>query len=474
LRLVDLSSLPGVLAINGDAEVDSVTLDSRQVNTGSVFVASKGLSLDGHDFVKDALNCGAAVAVERLDVFEKCSPAILVEKSEDAVWRLCKKIYGDPSAKLKIIGVTGTNGKTTVAWMLRQALEALRLKTAYIGTLGAYIDQELIETGLTTPFSPDINSFLSKCIQSGVEYVTMEVSSHALAQKRVDGIEFDVAVFTNLSQDHLDFHANLADYFEAKLRLFGGLPSEKPLKCVVNLDDEYGGKINCTGIRHGTKSGDVRLISSQSKLDCLEMVVEYANASYEIKVPMGGRFNVDNALSVFCSLLVLGFSADAAVTSLKSVKGAPGRFQAIASKKDFVVLVDYAHTPDALEKVLRTAREMTEGKLLCVFGCGGDRDKSKRPRMGAAASAIADIVWVTSDNPRTEDPNSIIDDILPGISGANVRIEVDRRKAIHGAIQEAARGDCVIIAGKGHENYQIIGREKRYFDDSEVAAEALS
>ena len=473
MRLSDLASIPGVLAVSGDFEVSVVTLDSRSAGPGSLFIASKGASVDGHDFVGDAIKAGAAVAVSRRDVFEGLSPAILVEDSIDAAWRISKAVYGDPSAKLRVIGVTGTNGKTTVAWVLRQALQSLGVKTGYMGTLGGFIGDEKVETGLTTPFAPEINSFLADCVSSGVEAVAMEVSSHALAQRRVDGVEFDVAVFTNLSQDHLDFHADFDDYFEAKKRLFGGLPSKKNLVSVVNTDDAYGRQLSDITISYG-QDGALRLIKAEPGLESLTMMIEFDGSTYEIAAPLGARFNIENALAVFGALLGLGYSAADAVCALKTASGAPGRFEAVPNNKGFTVLVDYAHTPDALEKVLQSARDLTKGRLICVFGCGGDRDRTKRPKMGAAAS-IADIVWVTSDNPRTENPSAIIDDILPGLAaGAVSRVEVDRRKAIFGAIGEAESGDCVVIAGKGHEDYQIIGKEKTHFDDREVATEALA
>lgn len=476
MRLTELASLPGVIAISGDCEISSVTLDSRSAGAGGVFIASKGISLDGHDFVGDALAAGAAVAVSRPDIFEGLSPALLVEDSTDAAWRISKRVYGDPSSKMTLVGVTGTNGKTTVAWVLRQALEALGVRAAYMGTLGAFIGDRKVDTGLTTPFAPETNAFLSDCVEAGIECVAMEVSSHALAQKRIDGVEFDVAVFTNLSQDHLDFHTDFEDYFAAKRRLFGGLPSYKLLVSVINADDEFGRRISADGrvITFG-EDGDIRLMHSRATLDSVTLDVQYQGSDHTISAPLGAKFNVSNALAVFGALLGMGRSPQEAVRGLSAVSGAPGRFEAVAGGRGFAVIVDYAHTPDALEKVLQSARELTDGRLICVFGCGGDRDKTKRPRMAAAASSIADIVWVTSDNPRTENPEAIIADILPGLAeGIASRVEVDRRKAIVGAISEAKPGDCVVIAGKGHEDYQIIGKEKTHFDDREVAAEALA
>lgn len=477
MRLADLTSVPGVLAVSGDAEVNTVTLDSRKAGSGSLFVAMPGVSVDGHDFAAAASAAGAVVVVSRLEVFESVSPAILVEDTVEACWRLSKKVYGDPSTKLRVIGVTGTNGKTTVAWVLRQALDSLGLKTGYMGTLGAYVGEERLETGLTTPFPPEINAFLARCVEAGVDAVAMEVSSHALAQHRVDGVEFDVAIFTNLSQDHLDFHANFDEYFSAKKRLFFDLPSNKSVKSVINIDDEYGRMIAskvASGITFG-ETGDIRLLASEPGLNALSMQVLCSGKEVSIQAPLGARFNISNGMAVFSSLLALGYSIDESARALSSVNGAPGRFESVPNNKGISVIVDYAHTPDALEKVLSSAKELTSGRLICVFGCGGDRDKLKRPKMAQAVSGIALIAWVTSDNPRTEDPLLIIDDILPGMGlGVESRVELDRRKAIFGAIGEAEPGDCVVIAGKGHEDYQIIGTEKTHFDDREVAAEALA
>ena len=474
MHLADLSSLPGILAINGDAPIDSVTVDSRTAAPGKLFIAAAGQSFDGHDFVQEAMSAGAAVAVSRLDIFESVTPAILIDDAAQATWRICKKVYGDPSSRLRLIGVTGTNGKTTVAWMLRQALESLGKPSGYMGTLGGYVGNRKVDTGLTTPFPPQVNEFLIQCLENGIEYVTMEVSSHALAQKRVDGIEFDVAVFTNLSQDHLDYHADFDEYFEAKLRLFHDLPSEKRLVSVINIDDEYGKKIAVDNCLTFGSNGDIKLIDSEATLDSVRIHAEYLGELHAIYAQTGAKFNVSNTLAVFGALLALGMDPKASISAIRCVRGAPGRFESIPNSRGFNIIVDYAHTPDALEKVLQSARELTIGKLICVFGCGGDRDRTKRPKMAVAASSFADVVWVTSDNPRTEDPEAIIADIIAGLpEQRNSHVEPDRRKAIQGAISEAGIGDCVVIAGKGHEDYQIIGKEKTHFDDREVAAEFL-
>ncbi|MBA3725386.1 MAG: UDP-N-acetylmuramoyl-L-alanyl-D-glutamate--2,6-diaminopimelate ligase, partial [Armatimonadetes bacterium] len=310
----------------------------------------------------------------------------------------------------------------------------------------------------------------------GANAVVMEVSSHALAQKRVEGIEFDVGVFTNLSQDHLDFHPDMAQYFQAKRRLFGDLPTTKSIVTVANVDDEHGAMLAAQSSRSlsfGSVDADVRLVASEVWLDRLRLSFDHAGHQYEAVVPVGGKFNVSNCLGVVAAAIALGLSPHDVVRALQNVRAASGRFESVPAGGDFNVIVDYAHTPDALEKLLLSVRELTSGRVVAVFGCGGDRDRTKRPKMGAAASTLSDVVYVTSDNPRTEDPAAIIADIMLGVS-AEAKVDPDRKSAIRSAIAEASSGDVVVIAGKGHEDYQILGTSKIHFDDREVAAEAIA
>jgi UDP-N-acetylmuramoyl-L-alanyl-D-glutamate--2,6-diaminopimelate ligase len=472
--------LPGVRSVQGDADVKRVSIDSRNVATGDLFVCLPGEKADSHEYIAQALAAGAIGAVVSDGRFATGPGArVLVDDATDSCWRICKRLYGDPSRAMKVIGVTGTNGKTTVAWLLAQALNSLGVKAGYVGTLGAWIGGELKPTNHTTAFSPELNETLRRAVGAGHEALVLEVSSHALSQRRVDGIEFDVGVFTNLSQDHLDYHKDLDDYFKSKLRLFKGLPTSKRLRAVVNADDDYGLRLlaECPdALSFGSSElAEIRLRGSEVSMDKLAFEAEYRGAIISATVPFGGKFNVSNCLAVIGALIALGNDPSAAGATLASIRPAPGRFEAVRGEADFKVIVDYAHTPDALEKLLLSVRDLMPNRVITVFGCGGDRDRSKRPKMAAAASALSDIVYVTSDNPRTEEPIEIIHEILPGIKGGTeCRVEVDRAAAIGAAIAEAQGGDVVVIAGKGHEDYQIIGKTKQPFDDRIIAAQAMT
>lgn len=484
MRLQHLAeTLTGLRACHSDADLTGVAIDSRSAKPGDLFVAMPGARYDGHYFVEDALKRGASAAlVSQPEIFHELRqqdrPCALVIDATDACWRASKQIYGDPSAKLVVIGVTGTNGKTTVAWLLSQVLTQFGCKAAYMGTLGARVGDRQLSTGLTTPFSPEVNSILKGFVDDGVTHVVMEVSSHALAQRRIDGVEFDAAVFTNLSQDHLDFHPDIEDYFNAKRRLFVGLPSSKRLHSIINADDEFGRRLLKElkdSISFGeSPAANLRILSSGCTASEIHFQAAWGGETVEVHAPMGARFNVMNALAAMGAGLTLGYEAAAIAEALAGVRPAPGRFESVPTGRDFDVLVDYAHTPDALEKLLESVRELKPKRILTVFGCGGDRDRTKRPLMARAASRLSDVVFVTSDNPRTEDPLQIIHDILEGMDpGKNPVVEPDRRKAIELALREAKPGDVVVIAGKGHEDYQILGTNKIHFDDREVAADVI-
>ncbi|MGI8923986.1 MAG: UDP-N-acetylmuramoyl-L-alanyl-D-glutamate--2,6-diaminopimelate ligase [Fimbriimonadales bacterium] len=482
MQFVDLVlDVPGIIEHTGDAEIGSLELDSRRASTGSLFLCMPGTRVDGHQFIPQALAAGAEGAVvtdpqayarlRHLGI-----AGALVQDAAEATWRLAKRLYGDPSKQLKMVGVTGTNGKTTVAWILNQVLVGLGVKSAYVGTLGATIDGISINTDLTTPFAPEINRLLAEFVALGANAVVMEVSSHALAQKRVEGIEFDVGVFTNLSQDHLDFHPDMAQYFQAKRRLFGDLPTTKSIVTVANVDDEHGAMLDAESSRSlsfGSVDADVRLVASEVWLDRLQFSFEYTSRQFFADVPIGSKFNVSNCLGAVAAAIALGHEPANIVREMSGVQAAPGRFESVPTGSDFNVIVDYAHTPEALEKLLQSVRELTSGRVVSVFGCGGDRDRTKRPKMGATASALSDVVFVTSDNPRTEDPVAIIADIMPSVK-VQATVDADRKSAIRSAIAEASSGDVVVIAGKGHEDYQILGTSKIHFDDREVAAEAIA
>jgi UDP-N-acetylmuramoyl-L-alanyl-D-glutamate--2,6-diaminopimelate ligase len=453
------------------------------VTAGSLFVALPGERSDGHDYIDSAHKGGATSFVVTRDssyrqlADSNCAVA-LVEDSTDACWRICKAFFGDPSSKLKLVGVTGTNGKTTVAWLLRQMFDELGVRAAYLGTLGAKWRGTEIQTLLTTPTSPELFGLLDAAARGGVEVVAMEASSHALAQRRLEGIEFDAAVFTNLSQDHLDYHHDMEDYFAAKLRLFEPAGSRKRLAMAVNGDDAFGRRIkesHPSAITFGEGAdADVMAESVRATIGDLIFTIVYRGQRFTVTVSIGGRFNVSNCLAAFAACIALGQEPMACASALATVSSAPGRFESVETHEDFGVIVDYAHTPDALDKLLRAVREVSKGRVIVVFGCGGDRDKTKRPLMGAAASSLADVVLVTSDNPRTEDPESIIRDIAKGAAqGKEIRYDVDRRKSIKDAVRLARPNDVVVIAGKGHEDYQVIGTTKHPFDDRIVASEGI-
>ncbi len=485
MRFKELAAVlvPDLIAAAGDADVTGVSIDSRTLSPGDLFLCMPGAKVDSHNFVDEALSNGAtAVVVTRREVYdtlqERDIPVAVVRDAVVACWKLARQCYGNPSAGMSVVGITGTNGKTTTAWLLLQLLNAVGRKAGYVGTLGAQTSDEQFETDLTTPFPPQVQSLLRRFADGGVDSVAMEVSSHALQQRRVDGVEFKVAVFTNLTQDHLDYHRSLDDYFQSKRRLFVDMPqAEQPL-AVLNADDPFGRRLISEvkdAISFGTgEDARLRLIHGSATVGRCAFTVEHEGKRYDAEAPLGASFNIANCLAAIGAALGLGISVADSVAALRGVKPAPGRFESVPTDDEYQVLVDYAHTPDALVKLLTAVRELEPKRIITVFGCGGDRDRTKRPLMGTAAATHSDIVYVTSDNPRTENPDAILKDILPGIRpGTAVRVQVDRRQAIHDAIAEARAEDVVVIAGKGHEDYQILGTTKVHFDDREVAAEAI-
>lgn len=485
MRFKDLAAVlvPDLIAAAGDAEVTGISIDSRTLCPGDLFLCMPGTKVDSHNFVDEALSKGAtAVVVTRRDVYdalqERDVPAAVVRDAVTACWKLARQCYGNPSSNMSVIGITGTNGKTTTAWLLLQVLSAVGRKAGYIGTLGARTADEQFDTDLTTPFPPQVQALLLRFADRGVDSVAMEVSSHALQQRRVDGVEFKVAVFTNLTQDHLDYHRSLDDYFQSKRRLFFDMPQPKRPVPVINADDPFGRRLLSAAkdaISFGTDAGaTLRLVSGSATVSRCTFTIEHDGKRYDAEVPLGASFNIANCLAAIGGAFALGVQIRDSIKALRNVKAAPGRFESVPTEDDYQVLVDYAHTPDALVKLLTAIRELEPKRIITVFGCGGDRDRTKRPLMGTAAATHSDIVYVTSDNPRTENPDAILKDILPGIRpGTAVRVQVDRRQAIHDAIAEAHAGDVVVIAGKGHEDYQILGTTKIHFDDREVAAEAI-
>jgi UDP-N-acetylmuramoyl-L-alanyl-D-glutamate--2,6-diaminopimelate ligase len=474
-----------------DTEVSSLAYDSREVSMSTLFVAIRGLQRDGHEFIPQAVERGATVIVaEDAASLENLPPdtaGVLVEDSREAMAFLAAEFYGHPSRELTLIGVTGTNGKTTVAHLVADVLRASGFKSVgIIGTLGAANERSVYETGRTTPESLDLQRLLGDFLDGGSDAVVMEVSSHALALKRVAACAFDAGIFTNLTQDHLDFHADMEDYFQSKARLFSDVASYsekyKSFGAVLNADDHYGRRLRdevCADrlyITYGIESeAHVTAEGVHLKPNGTSFVARSSQADIHFELPLTGRFNVYNALAAIAFGLLRERPPTEIQSALQASAAPEGRMEMIDLGQDFFVAVDYAHTPDGLKNVVSTIKEFSPGRLITVFGCGGDRDRTKRPQMGAIAAGMSDVCVVTSDNPRTEDPTRIIDDILAGMHGgaAQTDSEPDRRKAIEMALAQAKRGDFVLVAGKGHETYQIFKDRTIHFDDREVVREWL-
>ncbi len=451
-----------------DIEITGICYDSREVKKDVIFVCLEGEHDDGHKYAGLAVQNGARVVIAQKPI--SCGGnIILVENTKEILKRLICKFYGIP--KVKLIGITGTNGKTTVSHMIAAILAERGIKTGIIGTNGVFIDGKEYYCGQNTPTTPnqlELYHTLTDMEECGVEYCVMEVSSHALVQERVFGLGFEVGVFTNLTRDHLDFHSDMEDYFSAKKKLF-----EISKKAAVNADDEYGKRLEGgeNVVTFGVTDGDVRAdnISLYSNGSEFDLIIGRSTTRQRINIP--GLFSVYNALAAITACKSMGIDDEYISSGIQSIGGILGRMEH-ASFGDINVIIDYAHTPDGLEKVLESLRAITEGEVICVFGCGGDRDKSKRALMGEAAVRLSDIAVITSDNPRTEPPTEIIIDILTGIKKDNYIVIENREKAIQAALSMAKKGDTVLLAGKGQENYQIIGNEKRYFNERDIVKSA--
>jgi UDP-N-acetylmuramoyl-L-alanyl-D-glutamate--2,6-diaminopimelate ligase len=460
--------------------------DSRKVGRGECFVAVPGLREDARRFVPDAVARGAAlVVVEGGALPGVAVPQVVVPSAREAVARLANAWHGDPTRAMTLVGITGTNGKTTTSYLVEALLRARGLVPGVVGTVGYVGGTTSMEASQTTPDALQLTALLARMRDDGVRGVAMEVSSHALAQARADALAFDVAAFTNLTQDHLDFHGTFDEYRRAKRRLFElTARSPKPRRvAVVNADDPAGAAmvdgLPLEVFRFGLGAGaDIRAREHVSGIDGIRMTVDTPAGPLALRSPLIGEHNVMNLLAAIGVGLALGLAPDAIAGALAGVGTVAGRFEQVKAGQEFLVVVDYAHTPDALERVLATARKLTSGRLGVVFGCGGDRDRGKRPIMGGIAARLADRVWVTSDNPRSERPQAIIDEIVGGLRAATAPAEgyasePDRRAAIGAALDWARRGDTVVIAGKGHETYQIVGSTVLSFDDRAVAKEIL-
>lgn len=481
-------SLSAKLSGPGDAVATDVTHDSRQVREATLFAAIKGATVDGHRFIDDVMRRGASGVISEYDAPDGFGGAWLkVADARVALAKAASIINGEPSHMLDLVGVTGTNGKTTTTYLCYALAEAAGVKPAMLTTVEYRIGDRSEEAVRTTPEASDTNRFLKQAVDAGCGFAAMEASSQAIDLHRCDWLRFRVAVFTNLTQDHLDYHGTMENYFDAKKKLFDGRLGEKPGASVINIDDEWGAKL-----AEELKENGQKVVTISQRLDSVaDLVAENVEVSLlsgttfllktsqgerQIGSPLVGRPHVYNMLTATAAALELGYDLDAIVNGLAKCVGAPGRFERVPHDGDFAVVVDYAHTDDALLNTLQTARPLTDGRVITVFGCGGDRDKTKREPMGRVAGENSDVVFITSDNPRTEDPLKIIQAIEVGVkaTGRDFRSISDRRLAIREAIKEAKTGDVVIIAGKGHENYQIIGNEKFHFDDREVAAEAIA
>lgn len=469
---LDLASA-SVLRDAAGLDITGLAYDNRAVAPGTLFFCVPGFTRDGHDFAPQAVADGAvALVVER--PLNLGVPEIQVHSVRRAMAPVAARFYGDPTAELQVAGVTGTNGKTTTAFLLRAMLEADGRQTGLLGTVTSVIGGAEHPVERTTPEAIDLQRTFRGMVDGGDRACAMEVSSHALELCRADSIHFAVAIFTNLTQDHLDFHPTMEHYFLAKRRLFVDVA---PARSVVNVDDDYGARLAAELSEPVTfaleRDATYRAVDVQTGLDGSSLTIRGPDGALELTSPLRGRFNVYNVLGAFAAARAVGVPAEAALGALETAKLVPGRFQPVDEGQGFAVLVDYAHTPDSLENVLRAARELATGRLHVVFGCGGDRDRGKRPLMGAIAAELADRVIVTSDNPRSEDPEAIIREVLVG-AGAAVEHNVDRREAIGQAIAGARPGDVVVIAGKGHEQGQEFKAGRKIpFDDATVAREAL-
>ncbi len=464
-----------------EKEIEGIAYDSRVVKKGFLFVAIKGLSVDGHVFIKDVISKGAVgVVTEKAVHVQNEITVIEVDDSRDALALMSAAFYRDPSKKLSLIGITGTNGKTTTSYITKNILEVWGKKVGLLGTVQYIVANKILPASHTTPESLDIQGYLREMVDNNIEYGVIEVSSHALALKRVKGCSFRVAVFTNFSQDHLDFHGTMEDYFAAKTMLFDYLGKDD--YAVLNWDDpmvrSVAEKLNCHCITCGIERG--AMLRAENITDNRQQTTDYRQQwglSFDIQMPddrftlksgLIGRNNVYNILMSAGVAYALGVSREAIIEGIRTVKPVEGRLEKIDAGQNFLCIVDYAHTEDALKKLIEEARLITGGKIITVFGCGGDRDRTKRPKMGAVASDLSDFVVITSDNPRIEEPSEIINDIIKGIKKDNYMIEPDRAKAIEKAICIGKTGDILLIAGKGHENYQEIKGIRYPFSDKEV------
>jgi UDP-N-acetylmuramoyl-L-alanyl-D-glutamate--2,6-diaminopimelate ligase len=467
--------------IGENPEITSVENDNRRVQKGSLFICIKGYSADGHDFAESAVQNGAvAILAERSMPINV--PVIIVKDTTRAMAVIANAFYDQPSKKLHLIGITGTNGKTTISHLLEKIFTDANIKTGLFGTMYTKIAEKIVETKNTTPESLVLQKGFHEMVEAGVEVVVMEVSSHALHIGRVHGCDYNVAVFTNLSQDHLDYHQTMAEYLHAKSLLFAQLGNtfneNEPKFAILNIDDPaslvYEKSTAAHIITYGIDNpADFHAMNIQfnSTGTCFDLVLK--NTKYPIKLQLVGRFSVYNVLACIAAAYVSKIPINRIIDSVESNKGVAGRFEIVNEGQDFTVIVDYAHTPDSLENVLKTIQQFATKRIFVIIGCGGDRDRTKRPKMAQIACRYATDPIFTSDNPRSEDPLVILNEMEAGVQGGRYMKILDRREAIFAAVKQASKGDVILIAGKGHETYQLIGNKVYDFDDRVVAREAI-
>ena len=474
MKLQDL--LKGVAVLEStaapDTEINEVRYDSRAVRPGDLFVAIRGYATDGHQYIGKALEQGAAAIV--CEEAPAGVPAVVVENARRALAEIAANRFGHPADSMTMLGVTGTNGKTTTTYLVKHMLEDAGHKVGLIGTNQNLIGDEVVETERTTPESYELHALFARMRDAGCTHVIMEVSSHSLVLDRVHGIHFAVGAFTNLTQDHLDFHKTMEEYRRAKALLF--TISDKG---VINLDDPAAGAMladaKCPCLTFSCEKDAADLTAKNLKLhaDGVEFVAATKGDLARVKLPIPGHFSAENALTALGIVLQLGMPLADAAKSLATATGVKGRVEVVPTDTDYTVLIDYAHSPDGVENVLRAVRGFAKGRVVALFGCGGDRDRTKRPKMGKIAADLADFCIVTSDNPRTEDPKAIIDDILEGMKGTKtpMQVIVDRPEAIHWALAHAQKNDVIVLMGKGHETYQEVNHVKHHMDEREIVAD---
>ena len=474
MRLYKL--IEGLADINiPDREISSVTDNTKKVRKDCIFVCVKGGSFDGHDAAAEMLEKGAAVIVAEKDL-GLGNKQIITDNSRKFYGELCAAWFDHPEKKLKIIGVTGTNGKTTITNVIKNIFMKNGVKTGLIGTICNEIGDETVHTYNTTPMAFDYMCLLDKMVKAGCKYAVMEVSSFGLVQHRIGPTHFDMGIFTNLTQDHLDYHKTMENYYQAKKMMF-----DECDYALINTDDEYGrrifSEISCKKERYGISSeADYYADAIKIKSDGTSFLYCYNGKSQLVNMKMTGMFNVSNVTAAISVCLKAGLPIEDILNAVSEYNGVKGRCEIIPTGRDFTVICDYAHTPDAVENILKSVREYTEGRLICLFGCGGNRDAKKRPLMAKAAAKFADRLIITSDNPRDEIPEAIIDDILAGLKDSEIPFDVvvDRTKAIHHSLKIAEKGDIIVLAGKGHEDYQVLpGNEHIHFDEREIVSEGL-